>query len=284
LISVRRSLRAGLALSISTTVTGCALIPSSEHHRSSSVVSFLFPDGEQNLQEPGLPVLRLPLRVGIAFVPDENSLTADFSEAKKQTLLERTAGEFRSLPFVESIQTVPELYLRPRGGFTNLDQLRRLLGIDVVVLLSYDQAQFTDQNRRSLAYWTIVGAYFINGNQNDTHTLMEATVYDIPSRTLLFHAPGTDLTRATSSLANVDRELREDRVGSLDRATADLVIHLHEELAVFRAALKAGRSDIKIEHKPGYAGGGAWHGAAVLAGGLLLVGAHLLAKRRAART
>lgn len=37
--------------------------------RSSSVVSYLYPDQANPLPPTSIPVLRLPLRVGIAFVP-----------------------------------------------------------------------------------------------------------------------------------------------------------------------------------------------------------------------
>lgn len=275
----------GCALAAATVIlvtSGCGLFARSHYHRSSSVVSFLFPKEQPPPQQAGLPVLQLPLRVGLAFVPDEAGRGTRFSQTQRQVLLGRIAAEFRSLPFVQSIQTVPELYLRPGGGFSNLDQLRGLLGVDVIVLLSYDQAQFSTENRRSIAYWTIVGAYFVAGNQNDTHTMMEATVYDIPSRTLLFHAPGVDLTKATSSLVYAEKELRGDSAGSLDRAAADLVKNLQAELTTFRQTVKEGKANVKIEHKPGYSGGGALDGVTLGAGAVLL-GAGALAARRANR-
>jgi rhomboid family GlyGly-CTERM serine protease len=190
--TIRQLAGAGIVLAAALALSACALFPRREHHRSSSVVAFLFPDQQPLIQEPAMPVLKLPLRVGLAFVPAEYGAPDRFTESRKQVLLERIANEFRGQPFVQSIQTIPELYLRAGGGFQNLDQLRGLLGIDVVVLLSYDQSQFSTDRTSSIAYWTIVGAYFVEGNRNDTHTLMEATVYDIASRTLLFHASGVD--------------------------------------------------------------------------------------------
>ena len=43
-----------------------------------------------------------------------------------------------------------------------------MFGIDVIVLLSYDQVQFRDEGLLSLTYWTVVGAYTIPGEKNDT--------------------------------------------------------------------------------------------------------------------
>lgn len=279
----RRLLRGGLIATLGVATlftTGCLAFRRQNTHRSSSVVSFLFPKEQPPPQVPGIPVLRLPLRVGIGFVPEERGEFARFSEARKGELLNRIAADFRSQPFVQSIQTIPALYLRPAGGFENLDQVGHLLGLDVIVLLSYDQTQFSTENRRSLAYWTIIGAYFVNGQQNDTHTLMEATVYDLQSRTLLFHAPGVDLTKATSTLVYAEREMRSDGESSLERATNDLVKNLQTELALFRQNVKEGKADVKIEHRAGYAGGGAFDGVAVTAGTLLLGGAALATRRR----
>ncbi len=237
---------------------GCTYWPGQRAHRASSVVSFLYPNENQPLVAPSTPELALPLRVGIAFVPSVDRSTAGFSAMQKQALLQNVAADFRALPFVQSIDVVPESYLRPAGGFTNLDQLRGLLGIDVIVLVGYDQAQFTEDNGYAFAYWTIVGAYFVNGNRNDTHTLMEASVYDIRSRALLFRAPGAHQTHAAVELINVERKLRGDSGRSFEAATADLTKNLQTELEAFKQRVKEGKADAKIMHRPGYTGGGAF--------------------------
>jgi rhombotail lipoprotein len=242
-------------------LSGCMLFPQSRSQKSGSVVAFLFPKEKPQVQAPSIPVLQLPLRVGLAFVPEADTATAgSFTEMQKQTLLKKTADQFRAQPFVQSIQVVPGAYLRAGGSFDNLDQLRSLLGIDVIVLLSYDQVQFTEDNVFSLAYWTIVGAYFFNGNRNDTHTLVEAVVYDIASRSLLFRAPGVDQTKASTGAVYVERELRKDSGESFDRAIADTSKNLESALHEFRENVKAGRSEVKVVARPGYTGGGAIDG------------------------
>jgi len=168
--------------------------------RSSSVVAYLYPDQANPLPPTSIPVLRLPLRVGIAFVPTgtgKHSYYSDtgVSEQQKSLLLERVAAEFRGRDYIQSIELVPSTYLRAGGGFDNLNQVRSLLGVDVIALVAYDQVQFTNTNFLSLSYWTIVGAYIFQGNKNDTQTMMEAAVYDIPSRHLLFRAPGAEPRR-----------------------------------------------------------------------------------------
>lgn len=253
--------------------------------RSSSVVDYLYPREAQPLVTPGVPVLRLPLRVGLAFVPAGGArgyqARADFSEQQKNDLLERVAAQFRDQKFIQSIEIIPTTYLRPGGGFENLDQVRSLLGLDVVALVAYDQLQFTDQNKLSLAYWTIVGAYFIRGNKNDTHTLLEAVVYDIPSRKLLFRAPGANQVGANSTVIEVDQRLRDDSGRSFALAADDLIANLKRELAAFQERVKsapAGSEVARIEHRPGYTGGGAL-GPALLLALLGLAGAGWIGRR-----
>jgi rhombotail lipoprotein len=253
--------------------------------KSSSVVDYLYPRQQEPLVTPGVPVLRLPLRVGLAFVPSGgprgSQARHDFSEQQKNELLARVADQFREHKFIQSIEIIPTTYLRPGGGFENLDQVRSLLGLDVVALVAYDQLQFTDQNKLSLAYWTIVGAYLIKGNRNDTHTLLEAVVYDIPSRKLLFRAPGANQIGASSTVVEVDQRLRQDSTRSFDLAANDLIANLKKELAAFQERVKsapAGSELARIEHRPGYTGGGTTGPLAALL--LLLV---LAAARRAGR-
>ncbi len=235
---------------------GCAGWAGKRTHRASSVVGYLYPNETDPIVTPTTPELQLPLRVGVAFVPGAASRADSFSAMQRQALLQSVAADFRALPFVHSIEVVPETYLRPAGGFANLDQIRGLLGIDVMVLIGYDQMQFTEDNGYSFAYWTIVGAYFVHGNRNDTHTLMEASVYDIRSRALLFHAPGVDRKSGSVEFVNAGRDLRRDSGRSFDAATADLTTNLHAELGAFQQRVKEGKADATITHRAGYAGAG----------------------------
>jgi rhombotail lipoprotein len=276
-----RTLLLPVALGVGLLPTaGCFHAPR-KTEKSSSVVAYLYPKQSEPLVAPALPVLRLPLKVGLAFVP-ATGYGSGFSEPQKNALLNRVADQFRANAFIQSIDVIPTTYLRPGGGFENLDQVRGLLGLDVVVLLAYDQMQFTDQNKLSLAYWTIVGAYLIHGNQNDTHTLLEAVVYDIPSRKLLFRAPGVNTIAASSTVVEARARLRRDSTTSFDQAADDLIKNLQVELTAFRERVKnapAGAQVARIEHRPGYTGGGAvgvWFATA-----LALLGAARWLKNRA---
>lgn len=255
----RRWIAAVLFASLTLGLTGCMGIWNNrQHHAASSVVQFLYPDKDRPYIEPQIPTLRLPLRVGVAFLPSATVHDAgDFGEAQKTEILERVAGQFRALPFVQKIEIIPTTYLRPGGSFDNLDQLRSLMGLDVVVLLAYDQVQTTAETEAALAYWTIVGAYLVPAQRNSTSTLMEAVVYDIPSRSLLFRAPGVSTIENHATLIRTEQYLREDSLLSLRKASDQLTTNLALEIDRFKIRLKEEPQSVHIENKPGYIGGGA---------------------------
>jgi rhombotail lipoprotein len=276
-----------IAAAFLVAMAGCLSLPR-KAEKSSSVVSFLYPDKADYLPPTSIPVLHVPLHVGVAFVPSEASRTrgyyqssGDLSEMKKAELLDRVAAQFRSQNFIADIQTVPSAYLRPGGGFDNLDQVRGLLGVDVIVLVAYDQVQFTDQNFLSLSYWTIVGAYVFRGERDDTQTLMEAAVYDIPSRHLLFRAPGTSEVQAGSTPIDLSKMLRDNSAEGFTKATDDLIKNLGTQLASFKQRIKEQPGEVQIQRAPGYTGGGEIGGP--FAAGLAVLGACAVLLGRRAR-
>jgi len=264
----RRLVRCGLLLataaSVLLTFSGCVSLwgGRDSSHESSSIVQFLYPDKTQPFIQPQIPTLRLPLKVGVAFVPpgvhgSSYYQSETFPEQQKTELLKKVSAQFKSLPFVSSIEVVPTTYLRPGGGFDNLEQLQGLMGIDVMVLIAYDQVQNSSDTPASFAYWTIVGAYVIPAQKNETHTLVEAVVYDIPSRSLLFRAPGTSAIKVHSTLIDNEGNLRDDARHGLDLASVDMTAHLAQELESFKVRIREQPDTVHIEHRPGYIGGGA---------------------------
>jgi len=254
----------------------------------SSVVEYLYPGKEKVVAEPGRPVLELPLSVGIAFVPEQPAGSRGFGwwtgavggeplpEARKMELLEQVAKEFRDLDFVRDIEVIPGAYLRPGGSFDNLDQLQRMYGIDVVALVSYDQVQFTDEGLLSLSYWTLVGAYAVAGEKNDTNTLMDTAVYDIASRRLLFRAPGVSRVKGSATPVNLAEQLRADSLEGFRLATEDMIANLKTELQAFKTRLEEQPELAEVRHAEGYDGGAG-------AIGWALPGLALLVLRRRAR-
>jgi len=252
-------------------IVGCAALSgSNEHREASSVMDYLYPKHSlHQVDTPTIPVLSLPLRVGVAFVPEHNNRPGGmfvspeserFTEKQKMALMKQVSDDFKRYPFVQSIQLIPTAYLTPQGGFDNLDQLRQMFGVDVVALLSYDQVQFTDEGLFSFAYVTVVGAWVVEGERNDTKTMMDTVVYDIASRKLLFRAPGISQIKASATPINLSEELRDNSEQGYQRAATNMTANLQVELAQFKDRVKSSPEEFKVVAKPGYSGAGALDG------------------------
>lgn len=240
-------------------VTACAgLVEGKKSHRASSVVDYLYPGKANTIDKPSIAYLNLPIDVGIAFVPATGSRQAnqDLDETRKTALMESIASGFGQHDFIRNVEMIPTAYLRPGGSFDNLDQIRTMYGVDVMVLLSYDQVQYTDEGLLSLTYWTIVGAYIFQGEKNDTSTMIDAAVYDIASRKMLFRAPGISQVKGSATFVNQSEELRQDSAEGFRVAADDLVVNLTAELDRFKVKVKERPDEIRVTRAKGYTGGG----------------------------
>lgn len=282
-----RHLRLALTLG-ALALSGCATAP---RHRAASVVEYLYPERRDPIVAPSIPKLTLPLRVGLAFVPsadDAGALAVVVPESERQQLMKQIADHFRRQPYVKNIETIPTAYLTPRGGFTNLEQVSRAFDVDVIALLSYDQMQFTTTSRASIAYWTLVGAYVIQGEKNDTRTLLDAAVFDVASRKLLFRAPGVSAVKGSATPIDADKALREAGARGFQLAAADLLGNLDAELASFESKVRDSQIEVQVIATPEYkarrassgTGGGAADATLVVATAIAALGA-LLRRRRA---
>ena len=228
-------------------------------HYTSSTVDYLYP-AQQVVDVPTVPLLSLPLRVGVAFVPESSGTRSyrksGLSEIDKMNLMDRITAEFKKSSFVKDIQNIPSIYLTGGGGFTNLDQIRTMYGVDVIALLSYDQVQHTDEGLLSLSYWTIIGIYIVKGEKNDTSTMVDAAVYDIDSRKMLFRAPGISHVKASATPVNLSEQLRLNSLEGFHLASDDLIINLQNELERFKTKVKEKPEEYSVEHSPEYTGGG----------------------------
>jgi rhombotail lipoprotein len=206
---------------------------------SSSLVDFLYPEGE--VPPPissQIPTLNLPLRVGLAFVPSNVPNTESLSEARKTELLERSKAAFQGKDYLREIVVIPETYLRSSRGFDTIDQVARLYNLDVIALVSYDQLAVSSDRSVSFLYWTIVGAYVIEGTQNEVQTLVDTAVFDIPTRMLLFRAPGIDKVTKDATLVGTPEQVRRTQDESFGRAMDQMTVNLQKELDVFRERIK----------------------------------------------
>ena len=267
MVSKKKSLLLLSAIFTAIVLSGCA---GQKTRFKSSVVDYLYPTNSETVEKPSIPVLSLPIKVGIAFVPGQRktsggfnfwhrTITADgLTESKKTELLDKVAKHFKKYDFVSDIEVIPSDYLTPGGSFTNLEQIKTMYGVDVVALVSYDQIQFTDRGLLSFTYWTIVGAYVVSGDKNDTSTLMDTVVYDINSRKLLFRAPGTSDVKGSATPVNLSEELRADSIKGFELSTEKMIANLDMQLERFKEKIKERPEQIKIVHKKGYSGSGAF--------------------------
>lgn len=248
-----------VAILLLSLVGGCAMV-GKKNYKSASLVDYLYPDKNAPLIEPDIPKLKVPVRVGVAFVP--GGFSDAITEKDKQVILDETASHFEKYQFIDRVEVIPSAYMRAGGGFDNLDQLRRLFGVDLIALVSYDQNQFTDEGLASVTYWTIVGAYIVPGEKNSTHTLMDTVVYDVSSRNLLFRAPGVSQVKSKSTLVNLSEQQRLDSGEGFKLASTDMIKNLDLELTEFKELLKKQPERAKVEYRKGYSGGGSlgWFG------------------------
>jgi len=160
--------------------------------------------------------------------------------------MKEVAEHFKTYSFVRDLQIIPSADLTPGGSFENLDRIRSVYGVDIMALLAYDQAQFTDEGVASLTYWTLIGAYVIPGEKNDTHTMLDAVIYDIKSRKMLFRAPGTSQMKSNATPVNIAEQLRADSELGFDKAAKDMIVNLDEQLARFREKVKENPAEFKV--------------------------------------
>ncbi len=222
-----------------------------------SLLSYLYPGKEPPTAAPqAVTELKVPFRVGIAFVPDSTPATGqsgfNLPETERRQLADRVREAFKGYPFIREIELVPSSFLQDGGGFDNLDRVGALLRLDVVVLVSFDQLQHTAANRWSFLYWTGLGAYVVKGEQYDIFTALETSVFDIRSRRMLMHAGGRSTVKGEATWVGIAERSRAARTRSFDQALTEMNAQLHREIAAFR---DRARNDptIRLVLPPGYA-------------------------------
>ncbi len=234
---------------------------------SSSLVDYLYPRGEVPPEvSDSIPYLELPLRVGIAFVPGSHPGSA-ISEATRMQLLDNVKQGFLDRDYIQHIEIIPDTYLRSSKGIGGMQQVARLYGVDVMALVSYDQVTASADNAASLLYWTIVGAYFIKGTDNEVQTFVDTAVFDVDTARLLFRAPGTDKSSKHSTAVDTGEAIRKSRDASFTYAMAAMTESLALELDRFRERAMEDPTVAEVRWREGSGGGGslAWLTLALLA-------------------
>jgi rhombotail lipoprotein len=233
-------------------VAGCS--SSQQRRRSSNLMSYLYPNATNAPSpNPSGAQLQLPLKIGIAFIPADHSMGSPLESAEaEKRLLDIVKKSFEGRDWVREIAVIPSQYLRSGGGFENLDQVSRLMGTDVVALVSVDQLQNSNPGKLSFLYLSIVGAYVLPLDSNETRTLIDAAVFHVPSRTFLLRAPGTSQVEGHSTAVEVSERLRETSQLGFQRAMNDLAKNLDAEVGNFKQSIVEGaRTDVVVTNQQG---------------------------------
>lgn len=249
-----------LALSACTALFQPGLGSEMRTGSSSSLVNYLYPDGEAPPEHTdSIPRLDLPLRVGLAFVPNYGSRD-DLSEAKKAELLAIVRQAFIERDYVQHIEVIPDTYLRSSNGVEGMQQVARLYGVDVMALVSYDQVSVSSDTKASFLYWTIVGAYVIEATKNEVQTFVDTAVFDVRTAKLLFRAPGVDKTTDKSSAIESTEAARKQGQESFTAAMTAMTGNLGMELVRFEERVAENPQLAELQWKEGYGGMGRFDG------------------------
>jgi rhombotail lipoprotein len=250
-------------LAMTVVLTGCAdwhCFSACRHHtqNSTSLVEFLYPNDASPPAQNAQPQLRLPLRVGLAFLPSSGSEAQNGPDAAhKEALLQEIRARFISRKFVAEIVVIPDYYLQGKSGFEGLEGVQRLYGIDLMALVSYDQVGHEDDNNWSLGYVTIVGAYVLKGTRHDVSTLVDLAVVDPATHSLVLRAGGFDTRHGTVALIDEQRSLREAAAEGFTAATRQMIDHFDGALTTFESDVREGRANVHVvSNQRGSSGGG----------------------------
>lgn len=279
----------GLLGLIGVLLSGCAdlgCMPNCNSHsrNSSSLVEFLYPHGSAPPQQNVIPQLRIPLRVGLAFLPSNNfDATGGLDAAHQEALLERIRQRFSSRKFVAEIVVIPDYYLQGHRGFEGLEGVQRLYGVDLMALVSYDQVVHTDENNWSLGYLTIVGAYVLKGSRHDVSTLVDLAVVDPVSHSLVLRAGGTSTSHGNTTLIDAARDTRSAAADGYNAATGEMIEHFDTALTKFESDVRSGNAPVQVIRKTDAARPGSGSGGGALDWPFILVLLALITFRRLTR-
>jgi rhombotail lipoprotein len=222
------------------------------HSKTTSLVSFLYPDGKIP-DDLNTPVLRLPLRVGLAYVP-ESGINSHIEPALKLQLLNTIKRAFEGRRYIQNIQIIPQMYLSHGQNSNQLQQIQQLYQLDVIALVSYDQIVNRKENILAITYLTIVGNYIFPGSHFNVSTLLDMALIDLKTKRLLFRAAGSHGSKGATAEAYTRHQYDIHQNDDFSVAMGMLKNNLTYELQAFEQRLRAKdpNDDIKVEAKKGY--------------------------------
>lgn len=242
--------RVALASFSSAALAGCLSQPEAR----SGALDYLSRKGSAEVDDAEVK-LELPVRVAIAVPPAGTAAgpmraglpptthriaPETISDRKRRELLDRFTAEFKDRPGVASVQVLPSTYLTPGGGFAELQRAGTSFGFEIVALLSSDQFQFAEAGGASFDLGTVGGERKVEGEPNETRTVMDASLFDLASGQLLLHATGESSVKSATAHYQVQDGLRNACESGFDSAMKDLFKNLDAAAAEFAKQLKTG--------------------------------------------
>ena len=244
---------------VALTCTGCELLYSghrSSTHSTTPLVQFLYGKGAVPVTDASVE-LHLPIRVGLSFLPSDANSRSTLTAAQRQQILEAVRQKFSALPYVTEIVIVPDYYLNARNGngFDQLQQLSRLYHLDLFALASYDIVARSHSNKSSFTYLTIVGAFFVHGDDQEVQSLVDLAVIEPQSRQLVLRAGGTSHVKGRSAAIDLEKNESLRVQQGFEQASQALLVNFETELKGFEARVREGKAPIKVARQSKGGGG-----------------------------
>ncbi|MEI6542172.1 MAG: rhombotarget lipoprotein [Methylococcales bacterium] len=176
--------------------------------------------------------LKLPTSVGIVFVhgtgyqhlPD-TALHMAADKLKEQLLA--------NPKFVRSVFVVANDDIKTKVSL--LDRIKTLYGVEVIVLVSYQQDQRTLQSGMGrLADLTVFGSFLIPAVEIKTETIIDGKVIHIADNSLIFKASGADGRSESSTSYSLDGVVIEESIKGLLAATTNFGNSLSQTISRYQ--------------------------------------------------
>ncbi len=229
-----------IALALGCGVAGCSIVRDPERiaretHRERSTLADFLSNGQASPASDARVDLELPIRIGLAFLPPAGNVSEAVPTAEQRTAtLMGARAAMMSLPYVSEVCIVPDYYLEPgaAGGFEKLRELSRRFDLDLLAVLSSDQASYETRNLHSLGLITVIGAGLWEGDVDEAVTVIELAIVEPESPTVIMRVASAAASASgdTTSLLDDWRSNKHARRVSFDEARKALNLDLPQNL------------------------------------------------------
>lgn len=138
-------------------------------------------------------------------------------------------------------------------GLPGLRELAARYRSEYLLLYRHRFVEEVNHNGWAAGYATVIGALFFPGQQLDTNGVLEATLYDVKTGTLLFtvneRIAASD-SAAPTTQARRSSELQKKLLAEAAPKLAERVVSKCRRLAASRPAVNAGRAAMNIGAQP----------------------------------